>query len=444
MIEVGASIGGGGPLPGGRPQLAWIEHGKTFSIMFWRRFGEDRCLTVAASLSYTSLLALVPLMTIGFAVMSAFPVFNDVQNELQAFLFSNFVPDAVRTVQAQFNEFVGAARGMSAVGVVGLAVTALLLFTTIEEAMAVIFQATGRRSMIIRLLVFWAILSLGPLLIGASFSLASLGYGIVRAAGFVGAMESLVTQLLPTALAVLAFALFYLILAGRPVKVRHALVGALVAGLGFALLRSGFALYIARFPTYQTLYGALAAVPIFLLWMYLSWAVVLAGAVVAAVLPEWGRAPPEAHEPAADPGERLVLALRLLAAVYQAQRAGRAVTGRDLPGAVAASESRVQAALAALRRGGFVDVSAAGRWLLARDPETSTLYDLLLALDLAVEAGPAPDGTAAAPWERRLAALMGADAEARRQTLGIPVRTLLEAAAEPPRQASPASFRRGT
>lgn len=425
-------------------QQSWIARGKDFLVLLWKRFEEDRCLTVAASLSYTSLLALVPLMTIGFAVMSAFPVFDDIQNELQAFLFSNFVPDAVQTAQDYLNESVGAARGMSAVGVVGLAVTALLLFSTIEEAMAVIFRATGRRSMVTRLLVFWAILTLGPLLIGASFSLASLGYGFARSAEIDGAggVGSLLTQVLPTVLGVVAFSLFYLVLAGRPVKLRHALVGAVVAGVGFALLRAGFALYITRFPTYQTLYGALAAIPIFLLWMYLSWTVVLAGAVVAATVPEWGRPLPEASRTALNPGDRLVLALALLDAVYQAQRSGRAVRQRDLLGSIPASESDVAAMLAALRRGGFLDVSAAGRWLPARDPETATLYDLLGILDLEASVDLAGAGPEAEPWKCRLAALLATDRERRGQALGIAIRSLLETADEPPRKALPASLRR--
>lgn len=408
-------------------KIGW-ENLKTFAVLVWHRFDKDRGLMVAASLSYTSLLALVPLMAIGFAVLAAFPVFDNIQVQIRAFIFSNFLPEAVDAAQEYLDQFLGAARGVTAIGVIGLAVVALLLFSTVEAAMNDIFRVSKPRPIATRLLVFWAILTLGPLLLGASFSLATVFHAYTRSLGgeqiqgglaFAGAI-------VPAALAIAAFTMFYMILPSRPVKFRHALLGAVVAGFAFVLLRVGFTLYIANFPTYQTLYGALAILPIFLFYMYLSWAVILLGAIITSALPEWGRRRrfgPNALTPA----ERLKLALTLLAQLYRCTETGGGLKRRALLQSVASvTDATVDAMLETLREERFVDITKHGRWLPARNPESTNLYHLLAALDLDVPpetldaGGPDEDG-----WLLRLEKLLRRDGERRREALGVSLRSLL-------------------
>jgi len=295
------AAGGGGELP------RRIDDLRAFGRIVWRRFGEDKCLRVAASLSYTSLLALVPLVAVGFAVLSAFPVFETVQKDIQAFVFENFLPSAVDEAQAYIDQFVGKARGLTGPGIIGLALTAMLLLSTIESAMNAIFRVTRPRPLVPRVLVFWAVLTLGPLLLGASFSLSTYMVALTTSPeieAFTGPLGRL-ARVLPLVLAVAGFTVFFTIIPNRPVKIRHALIGGLVSGILLSGLRYGFAQYVTHFPTYETLYGALATVPIFLVWMYLSWVVVLIGAVVAAALPSWRRGRGDPLRPLSGLGSRL-------------------------------------------------------------------------------------------------------------------------------------------
>ncbi|MCW5698782.1 MAG: YihY family inner membrane protein [Rhodospirillales bacterium] len=401
---------------------------KVFAALVWKRFNEDRCMAIAASLSYTSLLALVPLMAISFAVLAAFPVFDDIQEQIKTFIFANFLPEAVDTVQQYLDRFLGAARGVTAIGVIGLAVTALLLFVTIEGGMNEIFRVSRPRSIVTRLLVFWAILTLGPLIMGTSFSLATLVYAFAESLGVdeVRGGLAMVARFVPPVLAIIAFAIFYVIIPSRPVKFSHALIGAVIAGVVFAALRSGFAFYITRFPTYQTLYGALATIPIFLFWMYLSWAVVLIGAIVTATLPEWGRRT-RIGQGTLEPSDLLILALTLLAELYRGAERGGGLKRRQLLSVVhAVSDATVDAMLERLRREHFVDITAHGRWLPARNPSSVDLHELMTALGLEIRIDAvADDAYETAQWKPRLEAALRHDTEKRRDSLGISLRSLL-------------------
>lgn len=422
-----------------------MAQARAFAALVWRWFREDRCLTVAESLSYTSLLALVPLTAIGFAALSAFPVFEGVRDRLQAFIFANFLPSAVGVVQQYLNQFAANARGLTALGVLGLALIALLLFWTIEDAINTIFRVSRTRPFVPRLLVFWAILSLGPLLIGASFSLATYFYAYTESLGMeaLSAPMRLVSTVLPTLLAIAAFALFYLILPNRPVRLVHALIGASAAGVAFSVLRHGFALYLTYFPVYETLYGALSAIPIFLIWIFLSWLVVLAGAVLTAALPSWGTI--EVHtDVRLDPGARLELALALLAVLFAALRNGRGVAERSLVAAVAVGDSAVDAMLAELRAARYVELTAEDRWLPARDPDAVTLYELLQALHLELSLAETRIGIGEESWRARLAAILAANAEQQESLMSITLAELLlgDGASRQGQQASALSLRR--
>ena len=231
-----------------------------------KRFVKDSCARSAAALSYSSLLALVPLMTIALTILSAFPAFSEARVQLQSWVFRNFLPDAGIEISDQLTSFVDNATQTTGIGVLALAVTALLLLSTINSAFNAIWRVADQRSLFLKLLVYWALLTLGPLLIGASLSLSSYGFAMVEWSGIDGYTRSFfnVTQFLPAVLSIIAFTLLYLVVPNRPVRFRHAVFGAVVAAFLFELLKKGFALYLTHFPSYQALYGALAAVPIFL------------------------------------------------------------------------------------------------------------------------------------------------------------------------------------
>ena len=258
---------------------------------------DDRCQTNAASLSFTTLLALVPLVAVVFSSLSAFPVFEEWAAGLEDFVYKNFVPAAGEVVREYLNNFRAQAGKLtavglvllswaagSAVGLVFLIISALMLLFTIDETFHSIFRVQRRRSLIQRIVAYWAVLTLGPLLIGASLSLTSY---LISLAASEQSTQSAILQWLPFIFEVMAFMLLYMVVPNRAVPVRSALVGAVLGAVFFETAKYGFALFVVNFKSYEVIYGALATIPIFLIWIYVSWLVILIGAVVVAVLADW-------------------------------------------------------------------------------------------------------------------------------------------------------------
>lgn len=399
---------------GEEPPRAFLVELQAFTRLVLKRFGHDQCMRIAAALSYTTLLALVPLGAIAFAILRAFPVFDDVQANLKSIVFKNFLPESVEGAQSYFDQFIGQTEGLTAIGIVALAVTAVLLLSTIEAALNDIFYVKAKRPFIPRMLMFWAVLTLGPLLLGGSLS---LGTYLLIVTEWVGAdkipgLGGLATRLLPGVLAVFAFTVFYAIVPYRPVKVRDALIGGIAAGLLFGIVRKLFALYITAFPAYQTIYGAVSMLPIFFIWMYVSWAIVLIGAEIAASLPHWGRARAAESFDALVPARQLEAALAALENLWRQTRCEDDIN----PGRTKARAEELAEALEVLRQKGFVGLSDSGAWLLARDPETLTLSALAHGLGLSPNPMDLPQG--GRRWRSDLkSALEGADGTGMGRTL---------------------------
>ena len=348
--------------------------------MFWGRFQEDRCLRVAASLSYTSLLALVPFIAITFAMLAAFPVFEGMREQVQSFVFENFVPEAGHVAGKYLDTFLDNAGKMTAVGIIGLAVTAIMLLGTIEGAFNIIFRVRRPRRLVPRLLVFWAIVTLGPLLLGASLSLSTYFYA---ASEWVGAdmfqgVGGWLTKTLPTVMVMAGLTVFYLVIPNRPVRFVHALIGGVIGGLLFSFLRSGFGAFMSVSTTYQTLYGAMAIVPVFLIWMYLTWSVVLLGGVITAVLGE--RFNFVLGQGAGLKVRRIELAVTLLKVLHERAKRGGAMPFAELVREANADSGAVEMILEELFKAGFVESNEDSAWVMARDPSSATLYDVYQAL----------------------------------------------------------------
>ena len=249
-------------------------------------FDQDRCARVAAALSFTTLIALVPLLTVTLSMLSLFPVFETWTLKLEEILFRQFVPTAGEAVRDYLLEFSDKAGQLTAVGLVFLFVSSLLLLATIEDSFNDIWRVRRGRRFFQRLLVYWALLTLGPVMIVASLSISSAFMSVADVPDhplLVGATAGLL-RYLPFILETGAFVLFYKTIPNTDVRMVHALAGGVVAALLFELAKQAFAYYILNFPSYQVIYGALATIPIFFVWVYLSWLVLLVGAVIAAVL----------------------------------------------------------------------------------------------------------------------------------------------------------------
>jgi membrane protein len=386
-----------------------------------RSFADNRLTEVAASLTFTSLLAIVPLMTISFAIISAFPQFQNMESELEGFIFGNFVPHAGTAVQDYLGTFRQNAGKLSAIGTVFLGVTSIMLLVTIERAMNRIFLVKRARSIIMRLLAFWALLSLGPVLFLVSISMTSAVLAEANQTGGeeLGAIFKLFGRLVPFVVTLCGYAVVYLVMPNRKVALRDALVGAAVAAFLFETLKGLFGLYITAFPTYQAIYGAISVLPILLLWIYLSWIVTLAGAGIAAALPEWrGNAGGGlANAPRAG---RLALAVEVLRLLREAHPSGEDVRPQAFIHRLKASPSAFEEIMDGLETAGYVKETRRNRWVLAREIRELTLYDLMLALDIQirqpeVRGGPVPG----------LEDVIGEAISAERGVFGVPLPEVL-------------------
>lgn len=260
-----------------------------FSTSVTHRVFEDRCFQVAAGLTYTTLLSLVPLFAVILSLSTAIPAFDQWIETLQHFVIRNFLPDVGRKlIRVQLTEFTENAGRLTALGLVFLGITSLSLMLSIDETFSRLFKVRKRRSVLRRVAIYIGALLVVPLLVGASVSITTWLVG--ESLGFLGQPHWLslgVLRAIPYVFTCVAFTLVYKLLPNCPVATRHAIAGGLIAALAFELAKLGFALYLTYFPTYTMIYGAFAVIPIFLLWIYISWVVVVLGATITAELPRF-------------------------------------------------------------------------------------------------------------------------------------------------------------
>jgi membrane protein len=345
-----------------------------FTVALVNRFREERVTQTAGSLTYTSLLAMVPLLTVALAVSTAFPVFDEWTTALQLFILENVLPDtpAIDTVMDQVNSFTRNVGRLTAIGLLGFAVTSVMLMLTVDNALNRIFRVQRRRSIAQNIFMYWAVITLGPLLVGASLSATYMAVRHSVMALQLELVADLLLDLVPFALTALALIVLYWLVPARRVEWSHAFVGGVLAAIGFELAKRGFAIYLTRVPTYTLIYGAFATIPIFLVWLYLSWLVVLTGAILTAMLPAF-RSKPERHRV---PGEALADAVGVLSHLAQAHQQGRRVPLNRLARELRVLPDRVEEILERARALGWVARTEKDRWVLSRDPATIHLADI--------------------------------------------------------------------
>jgi membrane protein len=339
-----------------------------------RRFQEDRCVQIASSLTFTTLLAVVPIITVALTVVSAFPVFESLMQHVRRFLMNNIVPDSVSSLTAYAAQFSENATQLTAVGVAFVVVTALMLMITIDTAFNDIWRTTRPRRLLQRVLVYWMVLTIGPLFVGASLSLTSyvikVSLGLIDNPPGLGIVMLRLVSLLLTSV---ALALLYWAVPNRPVIKRDALIGGIAAGICLEAMKHGFSFYIGRFGSYEMVYGAFAAVPVFLLWIYLSWLIVIGGALLAALLPEWRE---RAGQSEPTPGSDFFDALQVLKVLWRAHASGAVVSISELHPAVKVRVDHLEEVLTTLSGAGWIARSGADGWLLSRDADAIRLEDI--------------------------------------------------------------------
>ena len=413
------SGGGGGP-------QGMAATAAAFGLYSLRRFSADGCFAASGALSYTALVSLVPLAAIALSSLSVFPIFGQLHDQILGLVFKYFIPSIGEQAGWWFRAFANSAAQTTAIGVIGIAATGVLLLVTVEDQLNLIWRVTAPRPWGQRVLAYWTLITLGPLLIGLSLSLSTYFEIAARRAGF--SQEAFqwlesgwlhgAARTVPALLEFVALTLLYWLIPNGTVRWRDAALGALVATTAIEILKVGFTIYIGAMSYYQTVYGALAAIPIFLLWMYISWMAVLLGAEVAAAVPHWRI--DERIGMRWFGGVQLGLSLALIAALTRAQRSGAVPATRELATDLGVATTVIDEHMKPLASAGFVAHTQAGSWVLAWNPETATLRDLYDALHLPFAGSWL--GNVTAPWQRQIAPaierIVRAEAGAMQMTIG--------------------------
>ncbi|MEK8028065.1 YihY family inner membrane protein [Pseudaquabacterium rugosum] len=348
-----------------------------------QRLREDRLSLTASSLTFTTLIGLVPMMTVVLALFTAFPVFGRFQVALQKYFLQALVPDTIaRPVLNALTQFAGKASRMGGVGLVVLLITAVALVFTIDRTLNAIWRVPRPRPLAQRLLIYWAALTLGPLLLGGGLALTQIAISASRDVvdDLPGGL-ALLLALLEVALLSSGAALMFRFVPNTPVKAGHAWAGGLFVGIGLALAKRGLALYVKSVPTYSVVYGAFATLPILLLWIYLGWLIVLLGAVLAAYAPTLSL---HVSRLSAHPGSRFTLAVELLQLLQAARREnGRGLRSTELAARTHIDPLQVDPLLEemhALDWCARLDEDGEPRWVLLIEPRHTPAAPLLDAL----------------------------------------------------------------
>lgn len=334
-------------------------------------------IQIASALAYTTLLSLVPLVAVTFSFLGALPGFGQFEEQIREFIFNNFVPAFGETIDQHLTQFIGQARQMTLTGILFLLIIALMMMATIENAFNRIWKVSEKRRPVFRFLIYWLLLTLGPILVGAG--MASTSYFLSLSAvdtlgGWVELKKHLLT-LLPFLTTSMALTLLYMLVPNCYVAPRYALIGAASAAVLFETVKYGFGYYVKTVPTYEAIYGALAVLPVFLIWIYVSWIVVLLGAQLTYSLSTF-RANSKMTQPERD--WDLIDVGLVLSHLWQAQRSGSSLTMDQLcelqPDLaveyIIEILDELQAAQWAMEK------EEEGDWILTRDLSEQTLLDL--------------------------------------------------------------------
>lgn len=348
-----------------------------------QRLSQVDAFDLAGSLTFTTVLAIVPLLAVALALFTAFPQFHEFSDALQAFLANSLMPPVVsENVMTYLNDFAQQASRLTAIGGSFLVITVLLLILSVDKALNEIWRVTKLRSVGQRLLVYWALLTLGPLMTGASLWATALvareSFGVISQIPYLLEMTLKVS---PFVVSAAGFAALFIIVPNARVAPRDAVAGGLLVAALLEVMKTGFAFYVSQISTYTMIYGAFAALPVFLIWVYLSWLSILFGAIVAANLPYLRHV---RIRGSAQPGDRLQDALATLSLLDRSRsQKTPGLRVRDISEALQLTEDQAASILAALQDLGLIaaaQIRQREHWVLVCDPNSTSLTPLLAQL----------------------------------------------------------------
>ena len=349
-----------------------------FTRFFFRQFYEQKGLQIASSLAYATLLALVPLLTVMFSFLGGLPVFENVGETIQTYIFNNFVPAFGETVLENLRSFARQASQLTITGFALLFVIALMLMATIENALNSIWNIRTKRNPMARFLVYWAILTMGPILLGVGMFSTSyiLSHPAISDVDVSFGLKERLLSWLPFITTSIAFTILYILIPNCFVLRRHALIGGVIAAVLFELAKYGFGFYVRAMTGFQTIYGTLAVIPIFLIWIYTSWVVLLLGAHITYCLSAFRldleKRGMKDHDWSFDEVYQVIHLLWL------AQKEGKSVSGFDVRmGGIKIPQHQVNEIMGCLLSANWVHATGSGNWILSRDMDEVSILDLV-------------------------------------------------------------------
>lgn len=347
---------------------AWLV-ARWHALQMWRQFFEHDCMSAAGALTYTTLFAVVPLVTVTYIIFSLIPEYDDLGEQVQQFIFTNFVPGSSDVVQEKLTEFAESARDLTAVGLFILFGTAFMLLVTIEKSFNTIWHVPEPRRGMQRFLLYWGVLSLGPISIVAGIisSVYLMSLPLVSDLDAFGLRETLL-GFFPVLVSVGGFTLIYFAVPNCHVPFRHALIGGVVTTLVFQAALNLFAVMSRGF-SYDAIYGTFAALPVFLLWLYFVWVIVLCGAIFVRSL-SLSRQDDEAREPL------MIKATRILRMLHDAHMDGSTITDRDITQQIVLDQEEHDKIFRVLQDLKVLGQADDERWILGRNLKAITLWDL--------------------------------------------------------------------
>ena len=397
-----------------------LQNASLRSRYLLNRFVEDRLNASAAALTFVSLFALVPLLTVTLSIASALPAAGNIEGKLNEFLLQFLLPESSTQVVQYLSTFISQARSLTAFGVIILLVSAILMLRNVEKALNDIWRNRANRKPLASFLLYWAVLSLGPAAIGFGLGIRAYLFAATNDWGglHLFGMGSLLISLLPFVISAIGLTCLYAVVPNCQVPLRHALIGGVFAAITFTIARMLFTAIMAK-SSYTLVYGAFAAVPLFLLWIYVTWIIVLIGAVLAHSLSAY-----QTEEQAQTP--TLMKALDILFLFWRAQKEGRGIAELEilrandvLPGGIDADSWRsIRDTFSSAQLLKRLD---RGHYLLSRDLHHFTLAELAELLRAEPSYLLAEQ---AMPWQRTAAAMLQNNVDQESSRLATPLAEL--------------------
>ncbi len=383
-----------------------------------RQFVRNKGVLNASALTYTTLFAVVPLMTVSYAMLAAIPSFQGGGEQLQGWIFENFVPATGAVVQGYLSDFATQASKLTAAGLIFLFITSIMMMKNIEAAFNRIWRVSEPRKGMSSFLLYWAVLSLGPILIGVGLLVSSY---IASLSLFTSATELVgrarLLSVLPLVMSAAAFTLLYAAVPNCKVPLRNAVIGGLVVAILFETAKRAFAFFVTQFPSNELIYGAFAAVPLFLAWIFITWTIILLGAELSRALTVYRDHRRGRHYSHLHP------MVSVLQRLWQAQQKGESLSDRQLLQQVEGLEqSKWDSYNSILLDASVIRRTDRGDYLLARDMGRFTLDQLNQLLPWPLPEGTAPD--AVSGWQSELNKRLHTLNEVRHQQLNLTLEEL--------------------